>query len=212
MTRGCVIFCALIFAAMAAISANAETAEQIRHGMENMLRDGACRANMPTFPDYNYNSCGDQNAVGPAVWWNCSNEIDKLNQTINRWNDFVRQCREKDRERAQRELAERERRQTKKTPPPCIDDDDDNDLLGDNLPERCPGSQKKNQEPEIKPQPKQAQGGQWRCFGEHGNVYEGFMQCKAACSRFYDNGFCHRQCYASGNTSVQNGRSCFKEP
>jgi hypothetical protein len=52
----------------------------------------------------------------------------------------------------------------------------------------------------------------WHCYGEYGNVQEGFRQCQEVCGRFYNAGFCHDTCYASSDSSIADGRSCFREP
>lgn len=52
----------------------------------------------------------------------------------------------------------------------------------------------------------------WHCYGTAGNVREGFAQCKQECSAYFSSGHCRDACYASGDGSVENGRSCFREP
>ncbi|MVT64837.1 hypothetical protein GPL21_06920 [Bradyrhizobium pachyrhizi] len=52
----------------------------------------------------------------------------------------------------------------------------------------------------------------WRCFGENGNVTQGFHQCRAECGSFYPSQYCQAQCYASSSGSIASGRSCFKMP
>jgi hypothetical protein len=59
---------------------------------------------------------------------------------------------------------------------------------------------------------KQAQRSKWHCWGEVGNVAEGFRECRQACAEFYGAGFCYSQCHDSGDASFANGRSCFQEP
>ena len=50
------------------------------------------------------------------------------------------------------------------------------------------------------------------CFGQRGNVAEGFRECRAQCERFYNSGFCYNKCYESDTTSESSGRSCFRGP
>jgi hypothetical protein len=52
----------------------------------------------------------------------------------------------------------------------------------------------------------------WHCFGEAGNVSQGFQQCKSECSAYFSSSHCTSACYASGDGSISNGRSCFREP
>jgi hypothetical protein len=52
----------------------------------------------------------------------------------------------------------------------------------------------------------------WHCFGENGNVRQGFEQCKAECSAYFSANHCSNVCYASGDGSIAKGRSCYREP
>lgn len=52
----------------------------------------------------------------------------------------------------------------------------------------------------------------WECFGERGNVREGFDQCKRECEEYHSSQHCQRTCFASGDGSIANGRSCFRRP
>jgi hypothetical protein len=57
-----------------------------------------------------------------------------------------------------------------------------------------------------------AEARKWRCFGQNGNVRQGFEACKVECGAFYAPLFCRNQCYASSSGSIANGQSCFKMP
>lgn len=52
----------------------------------------------------------------------------------------------------------------------------------------------------------------WHCFGEAGNIDAGFRECQSECSAYFSASHCHDVCYASGDGSVSNGRSCYREP
>jgi hypothetical protein len=52
----------------------------------------------------------------------------------------------------------------------------------------------------------------WHCFGEAGSISRGFAECKSECRAYFSASHCASVCYASGEGSISNGRSCFREP
>lgn len=56
-----------------------------------------------------------------------------------------------------------------------------------------------------------AEAAKWRCFGGPSNVGAGFRQCRNECENFYSASHCEERCYAN-ETSLLNGRSCYKRP
>ena len=56
------------------------------------------------------------------------------------------------------------------------------------------------------------EGSALHCYGQRGNIADGFRECRAQCERLYNSGFCYNKCYESDTTSESGGRSCFRGP
>ena len=52
----------------------------------------------------------------------------------------------------------------------------------------------------------------WHCFGAYGDVRQGYNECKRECSAYFPSNHCENVCYSSGDGSISNGRSCYREP